>query len=126
MSLTLDLKPEVETALRDHAAERGVSISDLLALTFPPRRPSQNPSQSLPRKAPRLRVLPREQAKALNAPSIQRLAAELAVGARATPDEAAHAEAEWQEFARALNENRRATGERLLFADPAQPATTQP
>ncbi len=117
MSLTLYLKPKVETALRDHAAEQGISISELLARTFPPRRPSP----PLPRKAPRLRVLPREHAKALNAPSIQRLTAELADGADATPDEATHAEAEWQEFARALNDNRRATGERLLFVDSAQP-----
>ena len=143
MSLTLDLKPEVENALREYAKEEGVSISDLLARTFAPRTAqasqpqpkmdamdamdtSANPNVShqavasqIPRKAPRLQVLPREQAKALNAPSIARLQAQLAEGAKATPEEATQAEAEWQDFKQAMNANRSVTGERLLFPDTA-------
>ena len=140
MSLILDLKPEVENALREYAKEEGVSISDLLARTFAPRTaqagqpqpkmdamdvpanpdiPHQAVAPQIPRKAPRLQVLPRQQAKALNAPSIARLQAQLAEGAKATPEEAAQAEAEWQDFKQAMNANRSATGERLLFPDTA-------
>ena len=140
MSLTLDLKPEVENALREYAKEEGVSISDLLARTFAPRTtPTGQPQpkmdvpanpdashQELPRKAPRLQVLPRQQAKALNAPSIARLQAQLAEGAKATPQEAAQAEAEWQDFKQAMNANRSVTGERLLFPDTALSPAAQP
>jgi hypothetical protein len=39
----------------------------------------------------------------------------------ATPEEQAEAEADWRTFAHNMNENRRATGERLLYPEVTQP-----
>ena len=145
MSLTLNLEPEVEQRVRDYATDQNLSIEELIARTFPPRWVPSPPAQRgqgqvpdalspavssapavTPRKAPRLQVLPREQAITLNAASIQRLKAELAEGANATPEEAAQAEAEWQEFRQALNDNRRRSGEPLLFPENPSPPVPQP
>ncbi len=43
MSLTLELEPEVEISLREAAAAEGISISELLARTFPPRTTRSSP-----------------------------------------------------------------------------------
>lgn len=58
MSLTLDLRPEVENALREYAAEEGVSISDLLARTFPPKtaHPHTNGTNGTTSREPQDRI----------------------------------------------------------------------
>ena len=111
----------LESGLTDADIEADIDAEIKANRTFPPYPQAVDQAIPTARKAPRLQVLSREQAALLNAPSIQRLEAELAEAANTTPEEAAQADAEWQSLKQALNYNRRATGERLLFPDPVQP-----
>lgn len=57
-----------------------------------------------------------------HAPSIARLQARIDAAAHATPEEIAAADAEWEAHKESMNENRRITGERLLYSETeAQP-----
>lgn len=108
--MTLDLAPEAETILREFAAKEGITPGEYISRLLP--------TISAPRRAPRLRVLPREEAIALNAPSIARFDRQLAEAANATPEEIAEAQAEWEAFKKAINDVRRENGERLVYAEP--------
>jgi len=117
--MPLDLAPQVETAIRDYATRRGMNTNDYVARLI--RIAEPEPVSPAPRKAPRLQVLSREEAIRRNAPSVLRLRAELSEAENATPEEIAVADAEWQSLKQSLNDNRRATGERLLFAETPAP-----
>lgn len=62
-------------------------------------------------------TMPAEEIARLHAPDIARLDAQLAEAAHATPDDIAAADAQWQAHKKAMNDTRRANGERLLFSE---------
>ena len=91
--MSLELSPEIETTVREYAAAEGVSIDDLMARYFPPRR------------------VPAED------PVLQFLNAQIAEAQNATPEQIAEADAEWRDFRQSMNANRQANGERLLYPE---------
>lgn len=97
--MSLELAPEVENTVREYAEAEGVSINDLLARTFPPRRPPVAPDD----------------------PVLVFLNSRLREAEDASPEEEVEAESGWQSFARNMNDNRRVNGERLVY-----PAVEQP
>jgi hypothetical protein len=112
--MSLELNSQAETILRQEAEREGVSINDLILRTFSkPRRKLG----AVARFAPRLRVLPPEEARRQNAASIAYTQAQLAEAEQAAPEEIAEAETEWQTFQHAMNASRRASGERLLYKE---------
>ena len=91
--MPLDIAPEIENIVREYAEAEGISINDLLARCFPPRR--------IPPDDPVLKFLNDRLRQAEGA----------------SPAEQTEAEAEWQSFQNNINENRRANGERLLYPE---------
>ena len=123
----LDLAPEIENTVLEYAAYEGVSVNELMARTFPRRQPQSAQAWAPPlpdhsADAQRaaihaLLALPKEEIARLNAPSTAMLRAQLEEAAKATPEEIARADAEWEEHKRRMNAHRAVTGERPLFAD---------
>ncbi|MBC8142922.1 MAG: hypothetical protein H7Y38_15975 [Armatimonadetes bacterium] len=93
--MSLELSTDVELRVREYAAAEGVSVSDLIARTFPPR----------PRPVP------------ADDPVLQFLNARLREAENATPEEIAAADVEYRQWQRNMNETRRESGERLLFPE---------
>ena len=94
--MPLDVAPEVESTVREYAAAEGVSIDELLARHFPPRRVADDD------------------------PVLQFLNERLRQIENMTEVEEEQADAEWQKFKRGINENRRINGERLLYPEEPQ------
>lgn len=69
------------------------------------------------RLAPRLRILPPEEARRQNVASTAHLEAQLAEVVQATSEEVAIAEMEWRTFEHSMNETRRGNGERPLYKE---------
>ena len=119
----LDIAPETETILAQEAVREGVSVDTLIRRILVPRSVVALPAIAAPSGEEMrlhflaLLALPKEEVVRLNAPSIARLEAQLAEAAHATPEEIDQAESEWEAHKRSLNENRRSTGEGLLYPD---------
>lgn len=119
----LDIAPETETILEREASREGVSVDTLIRRILVPRSAFAMPSTVTPSgeemraRFLALLALPKEEVARLNAPSIAHLEAQLAEADNATPEEIAQAESEWEAHKHSMNENRRATGERLLYID---------
>lgn len=90
--MSLDLRPETESRVREYAAAEGVSVDDLISRAFPPRTPA--PADN---------------------PMLQLLQARLREAENATAAEVARADAEYRRWQEGMNESRRANGERPLF-----------
>lgn len=139
--MSLELAPRTENILQEYAAREGVNADEAIirlveaASTHPRittvdelnlRVLQAQAHEAISGEAQRaafhaLLSLPKEEIIRRNAPSTALLRAKLDAAANATPEEIAEAEAEWQAHTQAMNENRRATGERLIYPDAAQP-----
>ena len=97
MVLTIELSPEDESRLRDLAANRGIPPEELVIQTVKQLLPIKQPDQK-------------------NLALIRLLEQWRREDETDDPEELERAEAELQELKAALNANRRATGERLLFS----------
>jgi hypothetical protein len=99
MTITLELTPEEQARLSDKAARFGLDVSSYLRRIVETEiSPPAVPTGPLPGDRTReILAKWREEDDAM------------------TPEEAAQAEAEWEELKANLNANRAATGERLLF-----------
>lgn len=130
----LDLSPEVETLVRENAQSAGVTESEYIArlvsdaVQTPKPKELGVPALSLQARLKKsddekrakvleLLSLSKEEAIARNAPSIAFLSAQLAEAENATPEEVAEANAEWEAYKKSMNDNRRLTGERLLYLE---------
>ena len=122
----LDLAPEIENTVREFAQKKGLSANDYVAYLLKTAPAPASRTQQIPRDytddEKRAKVLEyirlsKEEAIQRNAPSVAHLSAELAEAESATPEEVAEAEAEWLTHKLSMNENRRVTGEALLYAE---------
>jgi hypothetical protein len=127
--MSLDLNPEVESQVLERARAAGTTASEYIAGLL--RRVTPTPVASLPatpgksdaeKRAGVLAYLTRskEEIARRNAPSIALLQAQIEEAEHATPEEIAEADAEWETFKRAMNDTRRATGERPLYLENAR------
>ena len=111
--MSLELAPEIESKVIARAVRAGVTPSDYLARLLENAEPPLPPG----RQAPRIVPVSLTEGKRLNATTSAWLEARLAEAENATPQEIAEANAEHNEFRKAMNANRRATGERILYPD---------
>lgn len=104
MTLTLDLEPEIEDRLCQESRSRGIDpsevVRDLIASAFPPRLTDDQ------RRAAQL---------AKNQKAIELLRQWREEDATDDPAEIAAAEAEFEEFKRNMNLNRKLAGERPVY-----------
>ena len=98
MTITLELRPELEARLKETAGRMGVSPEQYL----------EDCIDQIPKMAP-------EMAPLLGDDTLALLSQWDAEEAARTPEEVEQAEAMWEELQASLNANRVATGERLLF-----------
>jgi hypothetical protein len=119
----LDLAPDTEASLEQEAAREGVSVDALIRRLLAPRPAAPLYAVAAPNGDEihahflDLLALPKDEVVRRNAPSIAQMEARLAEAARAMPEEIAQAESDWEAHKRSMNENRRTTGERLLYPD---------
>ena len=105
--ITLELSPDEEQAVQKYASETGVSAVEYARHLF--ARALQEHAAPLPLGVP------------ADDPILHFLHAHLQEAEAATPAEKAAADAEWNHLQRALNETRRANGERLRIIDTKTP-----
>lgn len=139
--MMIELAPEIEKTVREPARPEGLSESDYIARLVQNVGP-QPKAVTPPSPAPNVSTwhkftdtsddekrakvleyigLSKKEAIRRNAPSIARFQAKLDEAAKASPEEIAQAEAEWEAFKEAMNASRRLTGERLFFPELAEP-----
>ena len=115
----LDLAPRTERRLQKVAAREGVDADALInrlleqTISFP-----ADTSDAQKRAAVLAYIhLSDHEVARLHAPDIAHFDAQLAEAAKATPEEVAEDEAEWETYTHAMNETRRASGERSLYRE---------
>jgi hypothetical protein len=101
--MSLDLNPEVESQVLERARAAGTTASEYIAGLL--RRVTPTPVASLP-------ATPGKS-------DAEKRAGVLAYLTR-SKEEIAEADAEWETFKRAMNDTRRATGERPLYLENAR------
>lgn len=108
MTLSIELNPAAERALREEAQRRGIPPSDLARQILERNLPAAAAAGTGPAPG----------SPAAQPGSLAALFARWEEEDRTDdPEEIARREKEWEEFARAMNESRRAAGARLLYPD---------
>ncbi len=131
--MSLELSPQTQSRIIEYAAAAGVNVDEYINRLLERAAPKKAPAQPTPypvftdksdddKRAAVLAYinLPPEEIARRHAPGIAYLQAQLDVAANASPEEIAQADAEWEAHKQAMNENRRITGERLLYPDGPQ------
>ncbi len=110
MPLTIELTPEMETRVREYAARIGKPAEEVgqIALFRFIHNPDRVP---MPWE---LTDAEREQKREAGEQYLRRMQEQ---AANATPEEVAQSESDWETLKLGLNENRRVTGERLIFPE---------
>ncbi len=131
----LDLAPTLEHTIAERAEANGMTTNEFLSKLIdgapmqlprvadePPAWTAPAPDHSADTQRAALHALlslPKEEIIRRNAHSIALLQAQLDEAAKATPEEIARADAEWEEHKRRMNAHRAEAGARPLFADVA-------
>jgi hypothetical protein len=103
--MSLDLAPETESLIREYASREGMNADEYL-------------HHLLRTHAPRPKPVPADD------PVLRFLQERLQEAESATPEEVAEDDAAFEQFQQAMNANRRANGERLLFPDAEKPGSS--